>query len=95
MQVQVLEGALVLLRPLVKEGEGELWVMLQDGREYRLRLVVGGDKPCVPAALFSGATTGGAGVALGKRGGSQPPPCQPGGDDGGGGGMVPVVAVVS
>ncbi len=40
VQVQVLEGALVLLRPLVKEGEGELWVMLQDGREYRLRLVV-------------------------------------------------------
>lgn len=40
VQVGVLEGSLVLLRPLVREGEGELWVMLQDGREYRLRMRV-------------------------------------------------------
>lgn len=40
VQVGVLEGSMVLLRPLVREGEGELWVMLQDGREYRLRMVV-------------------------------------------------------
>jgi hypothetical protein len=40
VQVQVLEGAIVLLRPLVREGEGELWVMLQDGRQYRFLLKV-------------------------------------------------------
>jgi len=40
VQVQVLEGAMVLLRPLVREGEGELWVMLQNGRQYRFLLRV-------------------------------------------------------
>lgn len=40
VQVSVLEGTLVLLRPLVREGGGELWVMLRDGREYRLEMEV-------------------------------------------------------
>lgn len=40
VQVQVLEGTMVLLRPLVREGGGELWVMLQDGRQYRLYMEV-------------------------------------------------------
>ncbi|WP_240695386.1 hypothetical protein [Thermus caldilimi] len=40
VQVAVLEGTLVLLRPLVREGQGELWIMLRDGREYRLEVVV-------------------------------------------------------
>ncbi|WP_243027859.1 hypothetical protein [Thermus albus] len=40
VQVAVLEGTIVLVRPLVKEGKGELWVMLWDGREYRLWMEV-------------------------------------------------------
>lgn len=39
-QVGVRDGNTVLLRPLVREGEGELWVRLQDGREYRLLMRV-------------------------------------------------------
>ena len=40
VQVEVRDGNTVFLRPLVREGEGEFWVQLQDGREYRFLIRV-------------------------------------------------------
>lgn len=56
VQVQVLEGVMVLLRPLVREGGGELWVMLQDGRQYRFYLEVNGEAKVARTYVFVGRT---------------------------------------
>lgn len=53
VQVQVLEGVMVLLRPLVREGGGELWVMLQDGRQYRFYMEVNPEGKLARTYVFS------------------------------------------